>query len=98
MTQLYRLTLFVFFIFSCCIPAVAQFPPSAAREKLIRETYHKLESYNAAAHVFQKEQSTGRGRPEAKLSFELSDFRSGAVTEISNKLYAELVTLPAGEI
>lgn len=93
-----RLTLLAFLIFTFCLPAAAQAPSPAAREKLIRETYHKLEIYNAAAHVFQKEQSTGRGRPEAKLSFALSDFRSGALPEILDKRYAELITLPTGEI
>ena len=94
----HRLTLFLFLICAFCVPAAAQSPSTAAQEKLIRETYRKLEIYNAAAHVFQKEQSTSRSRPEAKLSFALTDFRSGAVREIWDKQYAELVTLPTGEI
>ncbi len=98
MTRPYRLTLFVFLILACCVPAAAQLPSPAAREKLIRETYRKLEIYNAAAQVFQKEQSTSRSRPEAKLSFALTDFRSGALPEILSKRYDELVTLPSGEI
>jgi hypothetical protein len=98
MTRLHRLTLLLFLVCAFCVPAAAQAPSAAAREKLIRETYHKLELYNAAAQVFQKEQSTGRSRSEAKLSFELTDFRSGAVQEIRGKRYSELVTLPSGEI
>ena len=80
------------------VPATAQAHSAAAQEKLIRETYRKLEFYNAAAHVFQKEQSTDRLRSDAKLSFELGDFRSGDVQEIAGRRYAELVTLPTGEV
>lgn len=98
MTRMHRLTLFLFLIFAFCVPAAAQLPSTAAREKLIRETYHKLEIYNAAAHVFQNEQSTSRARSDARLSFALADFRSGAVQEILRQPYAELVTLPTGEI
>jgi hypothetical protein len=67
-------------------------------EKLVREAYRKLENYNAAAQVFQNELTKKPLRSEANLSFELSDFRSGDVKEIINKRYAELVTLPTGEI
>jgi hypothetical protein len=101
MTRLQRLTLFVFLICAFCVPASAQLPSNAARERLIRETYHKLETYNAAAHVFQQEQSTSpsrRSSSEAKLSFGLADFRSGPVEDIRNKRYAELVTPASGEI
>jgi hypothetical protein len=96
MKRLNRLPLFLFLIGVCFAPAAAQLP--AAQEKLIRETYHKLEIYNAAAHVFQNEQVTRRLRPEAKLGFELTNFQSGNVQEILNRRYAELVTLPTGEI
>ncbi len=51
MTRLHRLTLFL--ICACCAPAAAQVPATVAQEKLTRETYHKLELYNAAAQVFQ---------------------------------------------
>ena len=63
-----RLTLLGFLVFTFCVSAAAQSPSPAAREKLIRETYRKLEIYNAAAQVFQKEQATGRARAEAKLT------------------------------
>ena len=72
--------------------------PAARQEKLVRETYRKLEIYNAAAQIFQNEQSRKPFRAEANLRFELSDFRSGDVSEILNKRYAELVTLPTGEV
>lgn len=67
-------------------------------EKVVRETYRKLETYNAAAQTRQKEGTRTPLRPQANLSFELTDFRSGDVAEILNKRYAELVTLPAGDI
>ena len=100
MTRLHRLTLFLLLIFVVSVPVMAQLP-STAHEKAIRETYRKLEIYSAAAHVFQTDQSTSpsrRSRAEARLSFVLTDFRSGAAREIFDKRYAELVTLPVGEI
>ena len=70
----------------------------ATPEKVVRETYRKLESYNAAAQVFESEYSRKTLRSDANLTFELSDFRSGNINEILNKPYAELVTMPAGDI
>jgi hypothetical protein len=67
-------------------------------ERMVRETYRKLETYSAAAQVYQAEGTRKPLRPEANLSFELSDFRSGDVAEILNKRYTELVTLPTGDI
>ena len=94
MKRLNRLTLFLFFVL--CLPATAL--SSTAQEKLIRETYRKLEIYNAAAQIFQQEQSAHASRVRESLSFELTDFRSGKVQEIAARRYAELVTLPTGEI
>lgn len=92
-----RLLLFILLSLLSSFPAAAQ-ARFAMQEKLIRDTYRKLEIYNAAARVFQVEQSgRGRGR-EAPLNFELSDFRSGDAQEIAGRRYAELVTLPTGEI
>jgi hypothetical protein len=96
MHRLSWLSLFVICVF--VVPTTAQERSAAAQEKLIRETYRKLEFYNTAAQVFHEEQSTRRLRRDAKLSFELADFRSGNVQEISGRRYAELVTLPTGEI
>jgi hypothetical protein len=67
-------------------------------EKLVRETYKKLETYNAAAQVFQSEHTRRPIRAEANLTFELSDFRTGDIREVLDKRYAELVTLPTGEV
>lgn len=96
MHRLNRFTLFL--ICLVVIPATAQARSAATQEKLIRETYRKLELYNAAAQVFLKEQSHRGPRSEARLSFELTDFRSGNVQDIVSRRYAELVTLPTGEI
>lgn len=70
----------------------------SAAEKVVRETYRKLETYHAAAQVFKNEFSRRANRFEAGLSFELSDFRAGRIEEILNQRYAELVTLPSGEV
>ncbi|HEX5886748.1 MAG TPA: hypothetical protein VFY67_19555, partial [Pyrinomonadaceae bacterium] len=70
----------------------------ASQEKLVRETYRKLEHYNAAAQMFQSEQTRKPLRSEANLSFELNDFHSGDIREILNQRYVELVTLPTGEV
>jgi hypothetical protein len=80
-------------------PAFSLAANSATRqETLVRETYKKLERYNAAAQVFHTEQSKKPYRAEANLNVELSDFHSGAVTEILGKPYVELVALPTGEV
>lgn len=78
--------------------AVAQEPSNSVQERVVRETYRKLENYSAAAQVFQNDQTKGVYRVDANLRFELSDFRSGDIVEILNKPYAELVTLPTGDV
>lgn len=96
---MYRLNSLTLFMICFVVMPVATHARSAAgQERLIRETYRKLEIYNAAAQVFRQEQSNQSFGSEARLSFELSDFRSGNVQEIAGRRYAELVTLPAGEI
>jgi len=77
-------------------PAGAQGRSNAEQERVIRETYRKLETYNAAAQIFQNEMT--RKPIRDALSFELTAFRSGNVAEIINQRYADLVTLPAGDI
>lgn len=67
-------------------------------EKVVRETYKKLEQYNAAAQNFQNEQTRKPFRADSNLSFELSDFRSGSITEIMHRRYADLVTMPTGDV
>lgn len=89
------LTLFVL-LFVFCLTANAR--SFTTQETLLRETYRKLETYNAAAHVFQNEQSAHASRVRGNLSFELAGFRSGELTEIAARRYVEFVTLPTGEI
>lgn len=68
------------------------------QERVVRETYRKLETYNAAAQIFQNETTRKPIRAAPGLSFELTGFRSGNVAEIMNQRYADLVTLPAGDV
>jgi hypothetical protein len=77
----------------CCAHASA-----ANQEKLIRDTYARLEGYNAAAQVLQNEFTRKRFKTEANLRFELADFRSGDVKEILARPYAALITLPTGDV
>lgn len=84
--------IFMCIVFFCAVASAAQ------HEKLIRDTYTKLETYNAAAQVMQHEFTRKRIRPDASLRFELTDFHSGDLKEILNQPYARLITLPAGDI
>ena len=72
--------------------------PTTQQEKIVRETYQKLETYSAAAQAFQKEGTKNPIRADANLSFELTDFRSGDVREILNRRYADLVTVATGDV
>lgn len=87
-------------LFCACIfnPGATQARVASNQEKTVRETYRKLENYNAAAQAMKNELSRKPLRAEANLNFELSDFRSGEVDVILGQRYAELVTLPTGEI
>jgi hypothetical protein len=77
----------------CCASSNAE-----QQEKLIRETYAKLEAYNAAAQVLQNEFTRKPFRADANLRFEVGAFRSGDVKEILNQPYSGLITLPTGDI
>src|SRR5918996_290455 len=88
-------SLFITSLVLLATPVCAQ---DRSLEKVVRETYRKLENYNAAAQIFQKENTKKSLRSDENLSFELSDFRSGDVRDILYKRYAELVTLPTGDI
>lgn len=79
-------------------PSAAQPRSSTVQEKIVRETYRKLENYNAAAQVFQNDLNRKPIRSEATLSFELSDFRFGKIDTILHQRYAEFVTLPTGDV
>ena len=79
-------------------PAVAQERSNAAPEKIVRETYRKLELYNAAAQIFDNESTRRPFRSTACVKFELTDFRSGNVQEILNTPYTDFVTMPTGAV
>jgi hypothetical protein len=94
-----RTVCLVFTLLVCVAgPVLAQERTSAAAEKIVRETYRKLEIYNAAAQVFENERTRKPFRSDTSLKFELGDFRSGNIQEIQNQPYAELVTLPSGDV
>ncbi|HKR22407.1 MAG TPA: hypothetical protein VJS17_07430, partial [Pyrinomonadaceae bacterium] len=78
--------------------AVAVMAQPKRQEQSIRETYAKLESYNAAAQVLENEFAQKAIRVEGSLRFELNDFRSGMIDEIVGQTYAGLVTLPTGDV
>lgn len=88
-----RLHWIFIFVALCDVNATAVQP-----EKLIRETYAKLEAYNAAAQVLENEFTRKALRPDASLRFELGDFRSGSIEEILSQPYARLITLPSGDV
>src|SRR5689334_10454146 len=88
-----RINWILIFVAICCAQAGAVQP-----EKLIRDTYAKLEAYNAAAQVLDNEFTRKPFRVDGSLRFELSAFRSGKVNEILGLPYARLITLPTGEI
>jgi hypothetical protein len=90
---------FISLLFSALVStAPAQGRPGAGQERVIRDTYAKLEIYNTAAQIFQNEMSRRPVSLDATLKFQLSDFRTGNVSEILNQRYAELVTLPTGDV
>jgi hypothetical protein len=95
LTSLFLTVLFAVFFAG---PARAQGQSNTEQERVVRETYRKLEMYNAAAQIFQNETTRRPIRAEGNLSFELTAFRSGNVAEITNQRYAELVTLPTGDV
>jgi len=92
-----RLALLSLVCFALAASAVAQLR-GGAQERMVRDAYAKLELYNAAAQVFQNEMSRRPVRTDANLKFELTDFRTGDISEILNQRYAELVSLPTGDV
>lgn len=81
-----------------CVALCSAHANAAQQEKLIRDTYARLEAYNAAAQVLQNEFTRKPFRADASIRFELSGFRSGDIQEILNKPYAGLITLPTGDV
>src|SRR5215216_3597292 len=93
-----RLLIFTSLLLCTLVGPVMGQDRSSSAEKLVRETYRKLETYHAAAQLFRNEFSPRPVRSDTGLSFELGAFRYGKIDEILNQRYAELVTLPAGDV
>ena len=98
LTVLHAVLFAVLFAMLFVSPARAAGRSNTEQERVVRETYRKLETYNAAAQIFQNEMTRRPIRAEGNLSFELTAFRFGNVTEIINQRYADLVTLPTGDV
>jgi hypothetical protein len=94
----YAVCLIVTLLLSFVGPVLAQERSNVSQEKIVRETYRKLEIYNAAAQIFDNEGTRRPFRSNACVKFELTDFRFGSIQDILNKPYAELVTLPTGDV
>jgi len=67
-------------------------------EKLIRDTYKKLTNYNQAVQVRKRDFDGVTVDTKQILQIDLKNFHSGPILEILNKRYADLVTLPTGDI
>ena len=90
--------IFTLLVVSAAFPVFGVARDSGAQERMVRETYRKLATYNAAAQIFQREHAGKYRTPDTSLSFELSAFRSGNAAEILGLRYADLVTLPTGDV
>jgi hypothetical protein len=77
----------------CCVIKTA-----AQSERVVREAYAKLETYNTAEQAMQNELTGKPVHADASLRFELADFRSGDVREILYKPYVGLITMPTGDV
>ena len=90
--------IFTLVLVAAVFPGLGVAKDSGAQERIVRETYRKLATYNDAAQIFQQEHAGRYLAPDASLSFELSAFRSGGAAEILGQRYAALVTLPTGNV
>lgn len=67
-------------------------------EKLVRAAYLKLMRYQHAHTAETAEMNKRPSRPEDDIKFELRNFHTGPIEEISDELYEEMVTEPTGDI
>jgi len=92
------------FVFSVILPSTLMVfiahgqNRSSPQEKIVRETYQKLETYNAAAQVFQNDYARKPLRSDASLKFTLGEFRVGSIQDVLYTPYRDLVTLPTGDV
>ncbi|HLG15120.1 MAG TPA: hypothetical protein VJH03_11545 [Blastocatellia bacterium] len=67
-------------------------------EKLVRGAYVKLMRYNSAYAAEIADARNQAPRREDGIEFELRNFHTGRISEITDELYEELVTEPTGDI
>ena len=90
--------IFTSLLLACFLSVESHANSANQQEKTVREAYRKLQTYNAAAQIFQKESTKRSLYADANLSFELSDFRSGNIGAILNQRYTDLVSVAAGDV
>ncbi|HET6979169.1 MAG TPA: hypothetical protein VFI24_22755 [Pyrinomonadaceae bacterium] len=71
---------------------------TSRHEKIVRDTYQKLEAYNAAAQTFRSDYTRKPIPADTNLKFVLDGFRVGSIQEILYTPYRDLVTLPTGDV
>jgi len=67
-------------------------------EKLVRGAYAKLMRYQQAYVAETAEVNKLAARPQDNIEFELRNFHTGPIEEISDELYEDIVSPPTGEI
>ena len=81
--------------------AEAQPDKKSVEKRLIEMAYNKMSILDSSERIYKAKKN--KQKPDfdinnPKLKFKLSDFVIGDISEISNRLYRELVTPPTGEI
>jgi hypothetical protein len=67
-------------------------------EKLVRDTYRKLEIYSRAAELSKMNGVTANVRDDSVLNFKLSNFHSGPIDDIKSVRQRELITERSGQV
>jgi hypothetical protein len=67
-------------------------------EKLVRGAYAKLMRYQHAYVAETAEVNKLAARPQDNIEFELRNFHTGPIEEISDELYEDIVSPPTGDI
>src|SRR5712692_11336317 len=67
-------------------------------EKLVRGAYAKLMRYQQAYVAETAEVNKLAARPQDNIEFELRNFHTGPIEEISDELYEDIVSPPTGDI
>jgi hypothetical protein len=99
------LTVLVFVSFDLCYSQVsdaksynvAKARKEISKEEMTRGVYEKLTNYHHASYDWTAQVPNIKVN-RSKLAFEIRNFKTGPITEILAARYAELVSLPTGEI